>query len=694
MDAVNYTQANRLMTIETPLGKDVLLMERFSGREMVNDLFEFECTVRAKRDDVTPQDIVGKTVNVTLKLHEDKRRTWNGLVTDLVEEPRLSRDLRQYVLTLRPELWLLSQRSDCRIWQRKTTIEIAKTLLSEHGLRAPDVGGVLNQPPAQEYSVQWNEDDLTYLLRRIEEDGLFYWIRQQDGKQTLVLADSPTGWDKGSDGGDGRQRFTAGSTDRDHITAWRRSFKFTPGKRAGRDWNFETPTTIPGSEVPSKVKLPRNGSYELYEYPVRALDKKSSERATTLRMQAVEHSHEGIAAISTVRDLAPGAKVTPYDLAHPEYKYETSVVMSIEHEAVDTTYETGQEEPSYSNTFTVLPARLPATPHRKTQRPRIEGSQIAIIAGPQGEEIYTDQYGRVKLKHLWDRRAKGDGTDTKWVRVAQPWAGTNWGSQVIPRIGMEAVISYENGDPDRPIVTALVPNPKQNVPYPLPANKSRMVLRSNTHKGAGYNEISMEDENGQQNLFMHAEKDQTVKVKNNQTERVDANAVHSIGQNHSMQVGANVSHQVGGGMTQIIGVPPVAAAAVDAATNAMLSLMGGGGMAQGAASIASAVAQAVDQGVLNQVIAKVHNAFVGVEKNENIDGNSNLKVKNQFTERVGHTKKIVVGNELIIEVGKSKISIRRDGTFIFMGKHFNFSASGPVQINGEVVDLNKQTGLA
>jgi type VI secretion system secreted protein VgrG len=549
----DFLQAERLLKIATPIGPDAFLMESFSGSEMVNGLFEFTATVRAKRDDVTAPDIVGKNVDVSLTLGDGGRRYWNGLVTGLTEEPRLTRGLRQYVLQLRPDLWLLSQKSDCRIWQNKTSVEVAETLLSEHGLRAPDSGNVLSAPPAQEYSVQWNETDLDYLLRRLQEDGIHYWIRQGKGEQVLVLADSGEGWDKGADGGEGLERYAGGSTDRNHITQWQRRFSFVPGSRAGRDWNFETPSMVPEGSTAAKVTLPRNGGYELYEYPARASDAAAHERTSRLRMQSVEADHEAIASESTVRTLAPGARLKPYDVAHPEHEFETAAVFSIRHQANDTTYETGSDEPSYSNSFTALPARLPATPHRETRPPRIDGSQIALIAGPEGEEIHTDQYGRVKLWFPWDRRAKKDGSDTKWVRVAQPWAGASWGAQVIPRIGMEAVVSFEGGDPDRPIVTALVPNPQQKVPYELPANKTRTTLRSNTHKGQGFNELSFEDDAGRENMFLHAQKDRTERVLNDRVKRIDRHEVASVGGNRAVEVASNQKTEIGGSMNVTVG---------------------------------------------------------------------------------------------------------------------------------------------
>ena len=350
----NFTQADRLIELDTPLGRDVFLLERFSGKEMVNDLFEFEVAVRSKNDSVQASDLVGKTVNVSLELGQGKKRYWNALVTNLLEEPRMTRGFRSYALTLRPSIWLLSQRSDCRIWQQKTTMEVAQILMSEHGLKAPEIH-VQYPPQPLEYSVQWNEDDLTYLRRRMEESGQFFWIRHAEGEQTMVIADHNVYWDKGADGGTGRERLAVGSADRSHITSWKRNLAFIPGKRAGRDWEFETPTTIPGNDTTSNISLPRNGSYELYEYPARARTNDLAQKAMALRVKAIEGGHQTIESTSTVRTLAPGAKVTPYNVANPDDKHDTAVVMEITHEAIGTTYETGENQPSYSNSFTAAP---------------------------------------------------------------------------------------------------------------------------------------------------------------------------------------------------------------------------------------------------------------------------------------------------------------------------------------------------
>ena len=595
----DFIQASRVLKVKSPLGEDQLLPERMVVNEGVSQLFEIRLSVRAKKDAVKPEELIGRLVDVSVEVSQGDdeegggvRRPFNGLVTELHEGPPITRGLRSYAMTIRPQMWLLSRRSDCRIWMDKTTVEIAETLFSEHGIPAPDTSGIITPPPPQHYSTQFNETDLDYLLRRLEEDGLFYWFSHEDGSHRLHIADTANGWlgPMPAAEGESRVRLAQGSSDRNHINDWARRFSYVPGQRAGADWNFETPSMVPGSMTPSLVQMPDATKRELYEYPSRIKTVAEAERAQKLRTQATEADHDRVFGASTSRILEAGRRFTPYEVAHPEHEYEEHVIIRASHTIVDRSYETNSNEPEYRNQFEAIPSRVPLTPHRTTKRPRIEGTQVAIVAGPEGEEIHPDQYGRIKLWFPWDRKAKKDGTDTCWVRVSQAWGGGTWGAQVIPRIGMEVMVAFVDGDPDKPLVIGVVPNPANSVPYDLPANKTRMAIRSNTHKGQGHNELTFEDEKGQENLFLHAQKDQTVKVLNNQTSRVDANALHSIGANQSLEVGANMSHQVGGGLNMVVGG---VGGAVNAIAGGLLAGLSGtsAGMLQHAISLASAVSE-------------------------------------------------------------------------------------------------------
>jgi type VI secretion system secreted protein VgrG len=242
-------------------------------------------------------------------------------------------------------------------------------------------------------------------------------------------------------------------------------------------------------------------------------------------------------------------------------------------EHFDRPYETNAGDPEYNKAFTAIPSRVPATPHRVTPRPRIDGTQIAIVAGPEGEEIHPDEYGRIKLWFPWDCKAKKDGSDTCWVRVTQNWAGAGWGGQIIPRIGMEVMVTYLDGDPDRPVVTGVVPNPKQKMPYALPENKTKSVFRTNTHQSKDWkrmNELTFEDKENNEEIYMHAERDMNVEVehdyskiigrdkieyvRNDSVRRIDGDSKKIVRNNETNQTRLNKSNQIEGDLRLSVGV--------------------------------------------------------------------------------------------------------------------------------------------
>ncbi len=537
-----------MMAISSLLGEDVLLLEHLAIDEAINGLFTIHAQVKSQRDDLRAGDLIGSSVDFSLKLKDEGTRWWNGFVTDLHQGSLTTRGTRSYSLTVRPKLWTLSQTSDCRIFRNMTAQQVIETLLSEHGIADFKLRITQNLTPI-DYSVQWNETDLAYMLRRMEQMGLFYWFEHSQGRHTLIVADHQSGY---RDSSEPEVRFTEGSAAQDYINRWNLRYAYTPGRRAGRDWNFLAMEAPQGEQANFNI-VPGSAAKELYEFPGRFDDSWSAEQAMKYRIQATETGFETVDASSTVRTLAPGRRFTPQDVAKPSNAFQPQVVTSIRHEASNRTYETNGGKPSYANTFIVTPATTPATPHRTIPRPQILGSQIALIAGPQGEEIFCDQWGRIKVWFPWDRRAVKDGSDTCWIRVGQPWAGTTWGHHVIPRVGMEALVSYQEGDPDRPFVTALVPDPTNPTPYPLPDNKTRMTFRSNSYKSTGFNEMTFEDATGAENMFFHAQKDHTTKIGNNQTLSVGANQSSVVAQNQAMTVGENMTFEAGKSINITIG---------------------------------------------------------------------------------------------------------------------------------------------
>ncbi|MGO7990418.1 type VI secretion system tip protein TssI/VgrG [Rhizobium leguminosarum] len=704
--AADFIQASRILRIVSPLGEDQLLPEKVMIEEGISSLFEIRLSARAKKPSVKPEELIGRLMDVSVEVQQGEdgggvRRPFNGLVTELNEGPPITRGLRSYSMVLRPQMWLLSRRSDCRIWMDKTAVDIVETLFSEHGIPAPDTSGVITPPPPQHYSVQWNETDLAYLTRRFEEDGLFYWFSHEDGKHKLHVADGARSWlgPSPSAQGEGRVRLAQGSSDRNHINEWSRRYSYVPGQRAGADWNFETPRMVPGTMTPSLVQMPEATKRELYEYPARISSVAEAERAEKLRMQASEADHDRVFGGSTSRILEAGRRFTPYEVAHPDHAYEEHVVVKAVHTVVDRSYETNSNEPEFHNEFEALPSRVSMTPHRETKRPRIEGTQVAIVAGPSGEEIHPDQYGRIKLWFPWDRKAKKDGSDTCWVRVAQSWAGSTWGGQIIPRIGMEVMVAFVDGDPDRPLVTGVVPNPANAVPYTLPANKTKSTFRTQTHKGTGFNEMSFEDENGREEIYMHAQRDHRIHVENSRSKRIDNNQAESIGHNKTIEVGNNHHEVIGGNMTLMVG-PNILQKGVTAALGVLRSSVGD--------LLTSKLGAFTDKlGSLSEATMGDGNMIVGVGKNKSetvmisssevvggaktimvgggyqltVGGIENKSVLMGAYEEVGQNKTIVVGKQFEIVCGKSRIILKEEGIIEIESEKSIVLKSGRIDIN-------------
>ena len=706
--ASDFVQAKRILRIETPLGADVLLAQKLTIREGMSELFEGRVSVRSKRPDLKPADLLGRPVDVSVELGGGERRSWNAIVTNMIAGPRQSRGLRHYELVLRPQLWLLGQTSDWRIWLDKSALDVAEELLGEHGIAAPQTGGVIDPVPAEHYSVQAGESDLDYLTRRLEAEGLFYWFAHEPGAHRMHLASHPAGY-RQAIAGDGDVRFAAGSTDRNHIGRFETDFRYVPGSHAGRDWNFETPSGVPEGGVPSLVSLPGNGDYERFEYPAQAgygtgarasegIGNAEVERVSRLRMQAMEAEHARIDGASTVRTLAAGHRFTPYDVANPDNVFAPHVILSITHEVVDTSYESVENQPDYANRFVAIPADVPATPRRRTPRPRIDGAQVAIVAGPAGEEVHPDEHGRVKLWFPWDRRARQDGSDTCWVRVAQSWAGAGWGGQVIPRIGMEVMVTYLDGDPDRPVVTGVVPNAQQKVPYELPAHKTRSVLRTNTHKGDGFNELRFEDERGQEEIFVHAQRDMTTKVENHLTARVDHNHITSIGGMELVETGGSTNRNVGQNYTVSVGTGQNGVTVRGSSTadwegirtsayyiEDMSSLSGGGGnytlTATGAVNIAT------DKS-LTESVGTAASLSIGGTRTVTVGKNAFHSVSQSATEIVGRKKVIDAHEEIIFRAGLSQIRLQANGTVTISGASLVIDEESNIKMTAPRIDLN------
>lgn len=518
-----FRQKDRLITIKTPLGADVLLLKGLSGVEGISSLFNFELNLLAENQSVSFKDIIGQNATVSISLANGERRFFNGIISRFSQgeaegtspDPHLS----YYSATLVPWLWLLTRTTDSRIFQKMSVSEIIEKIFTEKGLNDFKLS-LKGTYEKRDYCVQYRETDFNFISRLMEEEGIFYFFEHADGKHTLIMADDPKEHLPCPNQETAACQVFEGATETaDMIKNLRYMQEVKAGKFTLNDFNFTIPNTSLTAEMPSRIKL-GPGEREYYDYPGGYSKKSEGERLANIRIQEQEAAVTVLNGSSSCRAFIPGYKFTLKDFTRSEMNDKDYVLTAVTHSASQL-YSVGESGPplKYENQFTCIPLDVPFRPLRTTPKPVIDGVQTAIVVGPKGEEIYTDEHGRVKVQFHWDREGKKDENSSCWIRVSQVWAGTGWGAMFIPRISHEVIVDFVEGDPDRPIITGRVYHANNMPPYPLPDEKTKSAIKSNSSKGGdGFNEIRFEDKKGSEQLFMHAEKNLDVRVKNDSQE--------------------------------------------------------------------------------------------------------------------------------------------------------------------------------
>jgi type VI secretion system secreted protein VgrG len=539
-----YTQDTRLIGITTPLGKDVLLLRGFSGRESMSQLSTFDLDLLSKDPEIKFEDIIGKRVTLRVTLSEDKNRYFNGFISRFVQTGAQT-GMANYRATMVPWLWFLTKTTDCRIFQNKTIPDIVQQIFKEYGFT--DVKAKLQGTyEPRDYCVQYRETDYNFVARLMEQYGIFYFFEHEKEKHTLVLTDNPDAHQpcpeqpKAKWNPQGSKSLTE-----DVVTTLEVEKIFRPGKYALTDYNFETPSTSLLSEIDTTITVGGNTKYEVYDYPGEYEKKAQGKTLVKLRMEEQEVKHLSVTGTSSCRAFATGYRFDFEDYSRADLN-QAYVLTAVSHSAtVGDTYTTGKSSDgssAYTNAFVCIPHKVPFRPPQITPKPIVQGPQTAVIVGPSGEEIYSDKYGRVKAQFHWDREGKKDENSSCWMRTSQNWAGKQWGGVFIPRIGQEVIVEFLEGDPDRPIITGRIYNAEQMPPYALPANQTQSGVKSNSSKGGGgSNEWRFEDKKGSEEIYLHGEKDWTVKIKNNESETIGSNLSHSAGGNISQSAGADIS---------------------------------------------------------------------------------------------------------------------------------------------------------
>ena len=571
---MTVTQEKRLLAIETPLGKDALLLQSFSGHEAISQLFRFSADLLSENHSISFKNIVGK--QVTLQVHHsgDDKRHWNGFVSRFScvgGDNRFS----YYRAEIVPWLWFLTRTADCQIFQQKTIPEIIKKVFQDHGFQDFQ-DRTQGSYPQREYVVQYRETAFNFVSRLMEEYGIFYFFEHDQNTHKLIFADKPQVHKNCPVQHKVRFNYSPGGVllKEDVVESWGAEQELRPGKYALTDYNFQTPNTSLMANVQTVAEIGGNTKYEIYDYPGIHINKSEGDTVTKLRMEEEEAAHHLVTGSGNCRSFAPGYKFHLDEHSRRDQNGDYLLTEVTHSASVGESYSGsgGGSEETYTNHFTCIPFSVPFRPQRLTPKPVVQGVQTAVVVGPSGEEIYPDKYGRVKVQFFWDRLGKKNENSSCWVRVSQPWAGKNWGAVSIPRIGQEVIVEFLEGDPDRPIITGRVYNDDQMPTYPLPDHKTRSTFMSRSTKGGGsanYNELRFEDKKGSEQIFINAEKDmdhrvendsrefigndRSLIVKHDQKEKVEGdlhaetagNRNEKVGQTMSLQVGQNLQEKSG-----------------------------------------------------------------------------------------------------------------------------------------------------
>jgi type VI secretion system secreted protein VgrG len=553
-----FTQAQRLLSAATPLGEDVLLLTGFRGREELSRPFRYTLDFRSENDALAAKDIVGKGVTWTVYPSDDAPRHFHGIVSRFSAGARHGHGLRNYRAEVVPWLWLLTRSTDCRIFQKKDVKAIVKDVFEKFGFKDYTFN-LRGSYAVREYCVQYRETAFAFVSRLLEEEGIFYFFRHEKGRHSLVLADQKSAYkecpEKSVIYDAAGHRFA-------HVTEWEHEYELRSGKAGFRDYNFEAPADDLTARTTTVVSM-NDKKFELYDYPGGYGTKDVGGERSKLRMEEEEAPCDVVRGAGTCCTFTPGGTFTISDHDCQSEVGKQYVVTAVEHWARDVSHTNSDEPAEYGNTFTCIPDGVTFRPARTTPRPVVRGPQTAVVVGPSGEELYVDTYGRVKVQFFWDREGKKDENSSCWIRVAENWAGKNWGIVFHPRIGQEVVVDFLEGDPDRPLITGRVCNADQMPPYELPKDQTRSTIKSRTLKGGAdnFNELRFEDKKGSEQLFLHAERDMDWRVKNDSREFVGkdrhlvvkGNLLEVVEKDQHAQVKGERREKIGKDLSQDIG---------------------------------------------------------------------------------------------------------------------------------------------
>lgn len=720
----------RVVEAITPLGPEALLFLDMHGSEALSTLFDFRVTLVSKQVGIAPKALLGKDMTIAVETEKDgSRRYLNGLCTRFSMNGRRD-EYHIYEARLQPWLWLASRRSDSKIFQQQKVPDIVEAVLGKYGF--PIKRKLTGTYRVWDYCVQYHETDLNFVSRIMEHEGMYYYFAHEAGMHTLVLCDGVASHTPLTPRSSVKYFGIDAATiaDEEHFYAWRPREELDPGEYIASDYDFVRPK----ADLKTKNKHPAGHTFdawERYQWPGGYTELSDGENYARTRMEALQAEQVRATGEGTLRTLAPGYLMTLTRCPRSDQNGE-HLIVGVTYFLKDNPYRSAAiRDVGVEWNFSVLtqPSSQPYRPQQLTDKPRSQGPQVAVVVGPPGEEIYTDEYGRVKVQFPWDRYGTNDENSSCWMRVSHPWAGSNYGAIHIPRIGQEVIVDHIDGDPDYPIITGRVYNADQMPPWALPENKTQSGILTRSSKGGAAgagkkaeagdaNAIRFEDKKGEEQLWLHAQKDQLTEVENDETkwvgrdrrktidrdelnhiqrdrtetvdrnetitvhgqrdEEVDRNETITIHQNRTRRVDLNETVSIGKSRNKSIG-------------NNEIDRIG--------------KTWSINVGKFKtETIGMAYMQNVGLGRMENVGAGYNLNVGavmatvvglNQF-EKIGQSKSVSVGKTFKLEagesieliVGESILVMKKDGTVTINGKDIDIVGSKHIQLDSKRIDLN------
>ena len=712
--AEGFKTGNLRIILDTPLGPDKFFVRDFSAEERLSGLFRIDLDLLSVDKKFNMDSLLGKSVTLKVMLTSGERCFMNGVVSRM-RQIGSTVTLANYQAEIVPALWLLSLNVNSRIFQGMTVPDIIHKVLKDSGVDIAVEDKLEGTYAEWEYCVQYQESDFAYINRLMEQEGIFYYFKHTDGSHTLVLGDKPghhgdcpveTDFELLLD--------ESGRSEKDYVTRFNVERTIRAGIYCCTDYNFKTPTE------PLLVKQSGKDQPEVFEFPGEYETRDEGDLQARIRLEELEWQRHTIAGAGECRAFRSGHK---FNLAIQgggpnEGKY---LLLNVNHHAsqageIGSETGDGQNAVTYAVGFGAIPADVPYRPPRATPRPGIFGTQTAVVVGKAGEEIWTDKYGRVKVQFFWDRKGKNDENSSCWIRCAHNVAGKTWGQIFIPRIGQEVLVSFIDGDPDRPIIIGSVYNDEQMPPYDLPTDQTKSTIKSRSSKGGtppNFNEFRFEDKKGGEEIYLHAEKDynqitendrtedvghdRTLHVAHDKSEKIDNIKIIEVGVDHKEKIGANKTLEVGTNHDETIGANKTLKVGANhdekIGTNmtinvgTMLTETVGINYAEtvGAAmelTIGAAFTETVGA-VKTQAIGANKVVTIGKDKTEDVGGAKSIKVAKDLKEEISGAHEesvtkdykldadkvtVVANKEVTIKTGMSSITMKSDGTITIKGK--------------------------